>query len=313
MKVKNNISCISDYLSTINELNKSYTTQGMANIPCSCKFIYRGVSNEEYKLLPSIFRKTHDNDITGNEFVDNKSYTSYTTEKRILQNFIAEACSYINCDPSHDLHKWAEYAQHYGAPTRFLDWSENPMVALYFACRYDKPDYQEKGGIGGKDATVWMLHLGNYRRFANQVNNIIFSSDRKKELSVAEVINKIYEGQILIKYPIIYTPYYTDLRMSAQSSMFMVWGEREEPLEAFFSNNTMRSNMEKGNKRTFGNHQTEELIFKFHIYASEKQSILRELDNCGINEKTLFPGIDGVGRYVEMKYRFDLNEAKRYL
>jgi hypothetical protein len=310
MKINKNIYCVSDYLSIISELNKSYTTQGMANLPCACKFLYRGISDKTYKLIPSIFRKTHDIDITINEFIDNAKYTAYTTEKQILQSFIAEACAYIKNDPSNGFYKWAEYAQHYGVPTRFLDWSENPLVALYFACKDNKPDYKHKGNIGGKDAIVWMLHLHSYRNFANQINNIILSGDRKKKYSIAETINRIYENEILIEYPMVYQPYYTDLRMSAQSSMFMVWGRKEEPFDSFFTDkNIMRSNEDKNGVRSFGD-QSNEIIFDFHIFASSKQSILRELDICGINEKTMFPGLDGTGRYIEMKYRFDLEEAK---
>ena len=44
-------------------------------------------------------------------------------------------------------------------------------------------------------------------------------------------------------------------------------------------------------------------------YADRKQPLLRELDMVGINEKTLFPGLDGIGRYMERKFRFDYNEA----
>jgi hypothetical protein len=313
MKIDKNIGCVSDYLSIISELNKSY---GFSNAPCACKFLYRGISDKAYNLIPSIFRKTHDIDITINNFIDNSKYIAYTSEKQILQSFIGEACAYIKNSPSKEFYKWAEYAQHYGVPTRFLDWSGNPLVALYFACKGDKPDYKQKeneGNIGGKDAIVWMLHLRNYRRFANQVDNIIYSNDQKKKYTIAETINKIYENEKLFEYPLVYQPYYTDLRMSAQSSMFMVWGQREEPFDSFFTeDNRMRSNKDDDGSRGFGTKQFDEMIFDFHIFSDRKQPILRELDICGINEKTLFPGLDGTGRYIEMKYRFDLEEAKEY-
>jgi len=41
---------------------------------------------------------------------------------------------------------------------------------------------------------------------------------------------------------------------------------------------------------------------------TSQQSILRQFDMMGINEKTLFPGLDGIGRYIEAKYRFDYDE-----
>lgn len=40
---------------------------------------------------------------------------------------------------------------------------------------------------------------------------------------------------------------------------------------------------------------------------------MKQLDHIGINAKTLFPGLDGIGKYIEMKYRFDYYEAVRML
>ena len=50
-----------------------------------------------------------------------------------------------------------------------------------------------------------------------------------------------------------------------------------------------------------------------YIHADRKQTLMRELDSVGINEKTLFPGLDGIGRYVEQRFRFNYNEAMQCL
>ena len=302
MEINQRICCVSDYLTAIEELNKSYKLFSPA--PPGCKFIYRGHSNRAYQLLPSLYRKSHDIDITINDYVTNQKYLAYSNEEQILQSFVAEACAYIHENPLKDRRRWAEYAQHYGAPTRYLDWTENPLVALYFACKDNKPDYQQKdGGIGGKAGNVWMLHTANYD---------VFSNDGFKELgniTRGEAIERVFRGEEMFKYPLIYKPYYVDLRMSAQSSMFMVWGSNKEPLEnVFTADRLLRSNEKDGVRIRYDSR--DELAFKFEIDSSSKQHILRELDRCGINEKTLFPGLDGIGRYVEMKYRFDLEEAK---
>lgn len=303
------ISCVSDYISIITELNNSYTTHGMKNNPYVCKFLYRGICNKAFKLIPAMLRETYDYDITICRSLKNKKYQ--ISEKEILRNFIGQACAYIKEDPTLNLYKWAEYAQHYGVPTRFLDWTENPLVALYFACKDDKPDYQQtenEDEVGGKDAAVWMVHQHNYRKFALQGAGF---RDQKDKLPMFEIINKIYENDISFDYPLIYRPYYTDLRMSAQSSMLMVWGKKELSFSDFFtSDNWMRSNKKMDNSRSYGKNQNNEMIFDFHIASDRKQSILRELDLYGVNEKTLFPGLDGIGRYTEMKYRCDLEELK---
>lgn len=302
MEINQRICCVSDYLTAIDELNKSYKLFSLA--PPGCKLIYRGHSNSAYQLLPSIYRVNRDVDITIDDYVVNSRYLEYGDERTILQEFISEACAFIREDPIKSKRRWAEYAQHYGVPTRFLDWTENPLVALYFACKDNMPDYQQKGGdIGGKNGTVWMVHVTNYNRFAYE------EFKDHQNISRGEAIEKVYQGEEVFKYPIIYKPYYVDARMSAQSSLFMVWGKSKRSLESVFTEERMLRSNEKDGVRSGYDHR-DELAFKFEIDSSSKQHILRELDRCGINEKTLFPGLDGIGRYVEMKYRFDLEEAK---
>ncbi len=99
--------------------------------------------------------------------------------------------------------------------------------------------------------------------------------------------------------------------MSAQSSYFMVWGTREEPLEEIlaFDNSKMQLPEEEIGYRWYGSPEMEALTFRFLVHACDKQMILHELDTVGINEKTLFPGLDGIGRYVERMYRFDCIRA----
>lgn len=121
----------------------------------STKFLYRGVSDSTYSLLPSVFRKREENSI----------YTGSNIERRILKDFISHACAYLSI-PQTEFFTWAEHAQHYGVPTSFLDWTSNPLVALYFACK-DCPT---------KNAALWILHNNNFtnftgRRHSNEIDN----------------------------------------------------------------------------------------------------------------------------------------------
>ena len=289
------ISSLSDYLSAIENLKTYYPTGMIMNNPTSTSFLYRGLADKDYQLLPGIFRK-HISLLNDHEIVNDK-YLAWTTELDILRAFIHEASAHLSI-PSDDLGHWLEYAQHFGVPTRLLDWSKNPLVALYFCCK-DQCD---------RDGAIWLLHAGNYARFVSKK----LTEPNNQEIKTAyTAIQGLLNGNLHCEYPILYTPYYVDTRMSAQGSYFMIWGTQRKPLEDILISDATRMKLpEKDNGiRTYGIHETTALLFRFMIYADRKQPILHELDTVGINEKALFPGLDGIGRYIERQYRFDYNEA----
>lgn len=94
----------------------------------------------------------------------------------------------------------------------------------------------------------------------------------------------------------------------------MVWGADPIALENIFTPEMYCMQFQENtNGRVYGNHERNALSFALYIHADRKQTLMRELDSVGINEKTLFPGLDGIGRYVEQRFRFNYNEAMQCL
>lgn len=152
---------------------------------------------------------------------------------------------------------------------------------------------------------VWLLHAVNYKHFLAKHLEI---PDTK---TVKEIITDLLNESSTVEYPILYTPYYVDTRMSAQKSYFLVWGTKKEAFEDQLVDEQLFMELpeEDNGIREYGTAQETASLFKFLIHADRKQPLLHELNMVGINEKTLFPGLDGIGRYIERQYRFDYNEA----
>jgi hypothetical protein len=88
--------------------------------PIDGAIIYRGVSNADFRLVPSV----------GRWLGPENSRSSF--ERQIFEDFKSRAIGYLSQLPRDDW-DWLFLAQHHGLPTRLLDWTTSPLVALRFA------------------------------------------------------------------------------------------------------------------------------------------------------------------------------------
>ena len=294
------IKSVAQYLEIIRKLDKAYAKDGGLNNPVSSKFLYRGMAHKSWPLLPGIFREIG-TAYEGWEAGTHK-YLTFSTEQRILQHFRQEAAAYVTQNRDESDIWWVELAQHYGVPTRFLDWSENPLVALYFACENNSQE---------EEAVVWMLNRLNYNRYIKELDPAYaFIEDeaaRRQAISNLIGLPECQGGACQLsplRLPFLYSPYLFDGRMSAQSSWFMVWGNNMRPFQQMIDEQNYMKLLDEDCPPCDGD-DSDDFLYQFVIPVCAKQQIVRELNMLGINGKSLFPGLDGVGKHIERIYRFD--------
>lgn len=89
------------------------------------RWVFRGHARSKWKLLPSVSRSAR----TAKNLIGH--------EKSLLEIFQREASIYQRTD-CQNAWEWLSFGQHHGLPTRMLDWTHNPLVALYFAVSSDE-------------------------------------------------------------------------------------------------------------------------------------------------------------------------------
>jgi hypothetical protein len=207
---------------------------------------FRGHNNAGYYLLPSLLRYTNG--------LDKEKYLFNSFRKFSDRIFVRHNSEW---ETLFDM-------QHYGVPTRLLDWSETFGIALFFAACDNLSCY---------DAAIYILNPLKL----NQVSRIskIYTIPREEgEYSYSNIYwNKT---PFAPSAPIAIEPIFINSRMSAQRGVFTVHDDSIDPIE----------------------YKYPEAIRKVILPKELIHAALEFLDLANLNEFSVYPDLGGISRFL---------------
>ncbi len=250
-------------------------------------WVFRGQSDYQWDLSSSLERAFDDYDIVGDGRLKKEKglVRRFERQYHLYSNNVPEPNSYI---------EWFSIMQHYGCPTRLLDFTYSFFIALFFSI--EKNGFQKGEGFSKKsESSIWAINIKWLeKRFKDKANPSVKpllekDPNIKENDTVREILNNP-QAFILNINPLRFNE-----RLVSQQSIFVM------PLDlrvSFMDNicgvsdniQDIRDNIKK---------------IKIEYTIDFLKDAFYDLNRMNINRATLFPGIDGYAHYLRMLIAID--------
>jgi hypothetical protein len=230
--------------------------------------VYRGDGNPGWPLLTSL-------DKLGGP---GSPHSKADLEEHILRNFIRYSRPYFSTPP---VNEWEVLvaAQHHGLPTRLLDWTYSPLVAAHFATL---------SGERGADRVVWRLDWKSVHRRFRLPELALLIQDLEGILGSGRPMTPwvLFSAATDVKpFACMFEPPSLNARIVAQSATFTLCSDKRVPFDRFLEEHGLGS-----------------ALTKFIIPAGESARFRDQLDLVSVDERRLFPDLDGVAAEMRRYY-----------
>ncbi len=229
--------------------------------------VYRGDGDPTWPLLTSLDK------LGGSRTPHTKS----DLEEHILRNFIRYSRPYLTQPPANDWEVMVS-AQHHGLPTRLLDWTYSPLVAAHFATL--DPDRVS-------DRVVWRLDWQSVHRRFSLPELALVIQDLEGMLGGAQPLTpwRLFSSKGIKPFACMLEPPSLNQRIVAQSATFTLCSDKRQSFDRFLEQ-----------------HKLGAALTKFIIPAKETARFRDQLDLVDVDERRLFPDLDGVAAEMRRYY-----------
>jgi hypothetical protein len=224
-------------------------------------YAYKGLTNATYDLTTSLMRLGGD-------------YSN--VERHLLRNFRKYAQQ--RGETGNSLWNWLGLAQHHGLPTRLLDWTYSPLVALHFSTA--------SGFESDRAAAVWCVDYVRgheslpcpLREVLDAEGSDVWTTELLDEhVPTWEALHTLGEALLFFEPPSL------DQRIVNQYALFSVLPDPCLAVDTFLERHP-------------------DLYRKVVIPAPLKWEVRDKLDQANVNERVLFPGLDGLCSWLRRHY-----------
>ncbi|MFH1097674.1 MAG: FRG domain-containing protein [Candidatus Desantisbacteria bacterium] len=231
---------------------------------------YRGCNSSKNNLIPSLYRHKKHNTI--NQFLD--------VESKIMNKFKERSTPFLESPLSNDIENLF-LMQHFGVPTRLLDWTENPFIAMYFALTLIKSNSNTT-----EDAIIWILNPINWNQ-----NVLSHRSYKGGVISIYDIEIAGYKPtEVSNSEPIAIYGKYNNRRIVAQRGVFTLFGTSTQPMEEIYK---------------LGNFPPD-CIIKLIVPSNKIDDMLKSIIRIGFSDSVVFPDLDGLSKEIKRIFEYEV-------
>lgn len=238
---------------------------------------FRGSGKSKYRLIPSLYR--HPSLTTQAELEE--------LERQLMVRFRQRSIPYHTRNLSDD---WEAlfFMQHYGVPTRLLDWTENPLIGLHFALMQAPRASSPRKMLYKSPAVVWVLDPVAWNKSALRHVSYggapLVPSDEHLKGYLARS-----PGTPMHAHPVALYGAHNSSRMVAQQGVFAIFGANRTAMETLVRNGSFPS----------------QSLACIVIDPKRIPAMRKSLLNHGITESVVFPDLEGLARETKRHFGFE--------